>query len=181
MDWRWKYRNPKILIVFKCHTSLLDCFDTVSKFVEKKMVESITTKLLMNARRNYQKIQDIGQPKWRSNSSLLRISHLKNEYQFWQKVEDGRKDFNITWIRTIIINSCTFEQSKDIQEVQSILHCKTMYCYQKVPPRKFITSETEKNWGQQWIMVWFQEESVSGRADMLCSSLLWIRWIIKMA
>ena len=31
---------------------------------------------------------------------------------------------------------------------------------------------TEKNWGQQWIMVWFQEESVSKQADMLCSSLL---------
>ena len=30
-----KYRNPKILIVFKCQNSLLDCFDTVNKFIEK--------------------------------------------------------------------------------------------------------------------------------------------------
>ena len=37
------------------------------------------------------------------------------------------------------------EQSKDIQEVQSILHCETMYCNQKVSPSIVITSETEKN------------------------------------
>ena len=42
-------------------------------------------------------------------------------------------------------NSCTVEQSKDIQEVQSILHCKTMYCFRQVSPSMFITSETEKN------------------------------------
>ena len=37
-------------------------------------------------------------------------------------------------------NFCTFVQLKDIQEVQSILHCKTiMYCYQKVSPSIFIT------------------------------------------
>ena len=42
-------------------------------------------------------------------------------------------------------NSCTFVQVKDIQEVQSILHCKTiMYCYQKVSPSIFTTSETDK-------------------------------------
>ena len=28
-------------------------------------------------------------------------------------------------------------------EVQSILHCKTMYCYQKVVPSMFITSEND--------------------------------------
>ena len=79
-------------------------------------------------------------------------------------------------------NSCTFVQVKDIQEVQSILHCKTMmYCYQKVSPRKFTTSETDKKWGQQWITVWLQEESVSKQADKLCSSLLCIRWMIKVA
>ena len=37
-----------------------------------------------------------------------------------------------------------FEQFKDIQEVLSILHCKTMYCYKKVSLRKFITSEKRK-------------------------------------
>ena len=39
----------------------------------------------------------------------------------------------------------------------------------------------KRNWGQEWLMVWFQEESVSKQADMLCSSLLWFRWILKMA
>ena len=41
-----KHRNPRILIVFKCRSSVLDCFDTVKKFIEKKMQESIKTKLL---------------------------------------------------------------------------------------------------------------------------------------
>ena len=80
--------------------------------------------------------------RWKRTSSMHRIGRLKNGYQFWQKVEDPRKGFNIAWIRTILINSCTFEQFKDIQEVLSILHCKTMNCYQTVLPRRFITSET---------------------------------------
>ena len=41
--------------------SSLDCFDTVNKFIGKKMKESITTKLLMSARKNNQTIQDIDQ------------------------------------------------------------------------------------------------------------------------
>ena len=47
----------------------------------------------MNARRNYQKIQDIGQTTWGSNSPLLRIVHLKNGYQFWQKGGGQKKRF----------------------------------------------------------------------------------------
>ena len=57
-----------------------------------------------------------------------------------KKEKDERKGFNIDWIQTILINSCTFEQFKDIQEVLSILHCKTMYCHQKVLRSFFITS-----------------------------------------
>ena len=38
---------------------------------------------------------------------------------------------------TFLINSCTFEQSKDIEEELLILHCKTMYCYHKNLPRRF--------------------------------------------
>ena len=45
-----------------------------------------------------------------------------------------KKGFQDCWTRTILWNSCNFEQSKDIQEVQSILHCKKMYCYQKILP-----------------------------------------------
>ena len=56
-----RYSNPMILIVINCPNSLLDCSDTANKFVEKKMVESIATKLLMNARKSNQTIQDIGQ------------------------------------------------------------------------------------------------------------------------
>ena len=48
----------------------------------------------------------------------------------------------------VFIDSCTFEQFKDIQEVQSILHCKTMLLLPEGFLIVFITSETEKNWGQ---------------------------------
>ena len=46
---------------FQVSKFILDCFDTVSKLIEKKMQESITTKLLMNARKSYPTILDIGQ------------------------------------------------------------------------------------------------------------------------
>ena len=94
--------------------------------------------------------------------------------------EDRSKGFNIAWIRTILITSYTFEQFQDIQEGLSILHCKTMYCYQKDFTEFFRMSETEKNRVQQWIMVWFKGESVSELADILYSSLLWIRRMVKM-
>ena len=47
-----KYKNPRILIVFKCQNSLLDYFDTKNKLIEKKMQEFITTKSRMNAGKN---------------------------------------------------------------------------------------------------------------------------------
>ena len=45
----------------------------------------------------------------------------------------------------------TFEPFKIIQEklilemLASMLHCKTVYCYQRILPRTFITSETERD------------------------------------
>ena len=107
-----KYRNPKILTDLKSPDSLLDFFDTVKKLIEKKVQESITTKLLMNARKKAIR--------------RYRILVRRNEEAIRQV--ERRKGFNIAWIR----NSCTSEQSKDIREVQSILHCKTMCCYHKV-------------------------------------------------
>ena len=56
-----KHRNPMILIVFKCQNSSLDYFDTVKKFIEKLMEQSIMTKLMMNARKGDPTVQDIGQ------------------------------------------------------------------------------------------------------------------------
>ena len=83
-----------ILAVFKCRNSSLDYYDTV-KFNEKLMEQSITTKLLMNARKSNSTIMNIGQLTQRRNSSMPHIGRLLNGYLFWQKVEDKRKGFNI--------------------------------------------------------------------------------------
>ena len=65
-------------------------------------------------------------------SVLAKVGGQKKRFQYCLNPNDPRKFPYV-------------EQSKDIQEVQSILHCKAMYCYQKVSPRRFITSETDKN------------------------------------
>ena len=130
------------------------CFQ-VSKFITRLLRHSQKVnreevagvhydQIMQECKKNHQTIQDIGQTKWCSNLQFFRIGQLTNGHQFWRKVEDRRKGFDIASTRTILRNSCTFAQSNDIQEVQSILHCKTMYCYQKVSPSIFITSENGK-------------------------------------
>ena len=85
----------------------------------------------------------------RRSLMLLRNGHLKIGYQHWQKEEEQRKYFNIAWIQTLPINSCTFEQFRDIQVVVLlILHCKTMYRYRKDLPSTSTTSGTPMNWIQ---------------------------------
>ena len=54
-------QESMILVVFKCRNSSLDDYDTVKKFIEKMMEQSIMTKLLMNARTSYPTILNIGQ------------------------------------------------------------------------------------------------------------------------
>ena len=137
-----------ILAVFKCRNSSLDYYDTVKEFNEKLMEQSITTKLLMNARKSNSTIMNIGQLTQRSTSSMLHIGRLLNEYLFWQKVEGKKKGFQYCMNPNNPQKFLYLEELKDIQEVQSILHCKTMYCYQKILPSIFITSEREKNCGQ---------------------------------
>ena len=90
-----KHRNQMILAVFKCRNSSLDYYDTVKEFNEKLMEQSITTKLLMNARKSNSTIMNIGQLTQRRNSSMPHIGRLLIGYLFWQKVEDKRKGFKI--------------------------------------------------------------------------------------
>ena len=53
--------------------------------------------------------------------TVLRNGYLKIGYQFWRNGEQRRKDFNVEWIQTLPINSCTFEQSKDLQEIMLLI------------------------------------------------------------
>ena len=86
-------------------------------------------------------------------------------------VVDRRKGFNTVWNQNFQKkNSSTFEPFKVIQEklilelLVSILHCKTMYCYQKILPSKFITSETERYWDQECVTVCYREDSALEQA-----------------
>ena len=148
MDWHWNtgIQRSSLFSSVKIHCSIAST--RWNKCVEKRMEESITTKWLKNARKRYQTIQVFGQTKWRSNSLLRTCSALVNWKMNTNSGKRWRTEEKVSifaWTRTVLRTPCTSGQSKDIQEVQSILHCKTMCCYQKVLPSIFITSETEQN------------------------------------
>ena len=66
---------------------------------------------------------------------VLRNGHSMIGFLFWQKEEESRNSFNVARILTLPINSCTFEQFKDVQEkMLLILSCQTVYCYRKDLP-----------------------------------------------
>ena len=170
MDWHWNtgIKWSSLFSSVEIHNSTST---TQSKSYREEYGAVRRDQVIDEYRKNNSTILKICQLRWRRTSSMLRIGRLKNGYQFMQKVEDKRKGFNIAWIRAILINSCTFEQFKEIQEIMLlILHCKTMYCRRQ---RKRIEVNSEP-WCDS------REESVSEWADKLCSSQLWIRWIIKM-
>ena len=70
-------QEPMILIVLKFRNSSLDYYDTVKKFIEKMMEQSIMTQLLVNARKSNSTTVNIGQLRGRRNSSMLRVGRLK--------------------------------------------------------------------------------------------------------
>ena len=91
---------------------------------------------------------------------MLRIGRLKTNISSgkrWRTKETGSMLIESELPSSFLVH---FEQFKDIQEVQSILHCQTLYCYQKVFPRIILTSETE------------QEFRSTAQADKLYSSPL---------
>ena len=55
-----KCEDPRTLIASRCQNSLVNYFDT-RKLVEKKMPEFLMIELFRNAKKFYQRIQDIGQ------------------------------------------------------------------------------------------------------------------------
>ena len=74
---------------------------------------------------------------------VLRNSKFKLRSASSKKEEDKRKCFSTAWTLFLPNVSCISEQSRDIQEVLSlILHCKTMYCYRTTSPS---TSTTPGN------------------------------------
>ena len=143
-QWRWlqflllllkgngsilKHNDHMIISVMKCQKPSPDCYDMINQSHEEATERSPTVTSSKSAGRR--------------SSTVLRNGFLKTGYQLWQKEEGRRKDFNLVWIQTLPINSCTFEQFKDIQEKVSLfLRCKTMYCYRKDLPSTSATSGT---------------------------------------
>ena len=83
----------------------------------------------MNARKNIRKYRILVR---RGEEGLRSCSALVDRK--WKSVlaKGGGQRKDSTLLESELSSSfCAFEQSKDTQEVQSILHCKTMYCYWK--------------------------------------------------
>ena len=101
----------------KCQKPGPDCYDRSISPSRKRRSNPVTSSKSARGR----------------SSTVLRNGYLKIGYQLWHKEKERSKDFNTAWIQTLPINSCTFEQFKDIQETMLlILSCKTMYCYRKL-------------------------------------------------
>ena len=163
-----KYRNPKLLIVFKCQNSSLDYFDTVNKLIERMMEESIKTKLLMNARKKLS--DDTG-----SDAASRQYSALVSRRIDISSGKRWRTEEKVSILRQPELFSeipVLSNNPKDIQEVQSILHCKTLCCYQKVLPILLTRRKRERL--EVNSESWFDSRRSQSQkqADMLCSSLL---------
>ena len=183
-----KWKVSRTLIASRCQNSWLKYFDT-RMLVEKKMPEFLMVELLINARKFYHVIQDVGQTKEKKNWAWLRISQQTSGETVLskKKVVDRRKGFNTVWNQIAQKNPYSFVLFKVIQEklilemLVTILHCKTMYGYQRILPSMFVTSETGRNWDQQCVTVWYPDDSALKQADKPYSLPLWIRWTMNRA
>ena len=80
---------------FKSENSSLDFFDTVKKFIEKKMEESIKTKVIDECKKKQPDNTGYWSDEMKKHFANAQHWSIENGYQFWQKVEDRRKCFNI--------------------------------------------------------------------------------------
>ena len=72
--------------------------------------------------------------------------------------------------------SCISEQSRDIQEVLSLIpHCRTVYCCRVTSPSTSATSGTQTTCTLSSRVDWFQEEKVSWGTGSQCLSQPWTR------
>ena len=82
-----------------------------------------------------------------------------------------RTEEKVAWTPILPNISCISEQSRDIQEVLSlILHCKTMYCYRMSSPITSTTSGTLTTCTPSSRVDWFREEEVSKGTGSPCFS-----------
>ena len=147
MNEHWNTGIQRSLLCSSNTKSSLDCFDSQKVYREAdgavcydqpvdecKSGESDNTEYWSGE----MKMDFVSVPRWsieKCFSVLAKCGGQKKRFQYLVNPNFFQK-------------SCAVEQSDDIQVVQSTLHFKTMCCYQNVSPRKIITSEAEKNWGQ---------------------------------
>ena len=110
---------------------------------------------------------------WQNFSSqglrALRTGLLKLGSASWQKEEDRRKGFSAARAPTLPNISCISRQSRDIQEVLSlILHCKKVCCYRTTSPSTSTTSGTLTTCTPSSRVDYFQEEEVSKWTGSRC-------------
>ena len=124
---------------------------------------------------------NIGQTRWRSTSS---ISALVNGQKDISSGKRWRTKENVSMLFESELSSSFLVPSSNSRTFRK--YYQSCMARQSIVTRRFYRvsfsrRKRKKKWGQQWTIVWFQEESVSKQADKLYSSLLWIRSMIKMA
>ena len=131
-------------VVLKCQNSWSDYCDMTIQFIES-MIEHKDLKIWQNLSQ--------GKP-------VLGTGQFKLGSASWQKEEDKRKGFSTAWTLILRNISCIFEQSRDTQEVLSlILHFETMHRCRMTSPSTSTTSGTLTTCTPSRAD-WFREESL---------------------
>ena len=139
------------------------------------MEESISTKLWINARKSIPTILETGQTRWRKTSLMLRIGRWKNGHPLWQK---WRTEEKVSILLESELSSSIPVPSSNPSTINPALQDNVLL------PEGFSDKIYRVGNGKALRSLvnhgFIQEESVSEQTNMLCSSLMWIRWIIKM-
>ena len=148
MDWHWIIGIQGSLLFWcvKIHHSII--FDTVNKVIEKKMQESIMTKLLMNARKKQS--DNTGYWSDEMKKHFVNVQHWSLEKWISVLTTGGgqKKRFqyclNPKYLQKFMFLRAIHGYSGSTIHPALFDNVLLSECFTRI----FIMSETEKNWGQ---------------------------------
>ena len=154
-----------IISVMKCQKPSPGWHDMIFHSLEEAMERSTTVTSLTSAGRS---------------STMLRNGHLKIGYRPWHKEEERRQDFNIAWIQTLPINSCTFSNSRTFRR-----QCCWSYIARQCTVTERIyrvhLPHLEREWIEFYNKKWIYSRRNKPQREERSSSPQWTRWKTYMA